>query len=235
VSTSVENGQREIIAFRARLLEWAAENRDDFPWRADVTPYRVLVAELLLTRTRAESVAGVIGSVFVSYPDVDSMAAADIDRLAHILRPLGLHRKRAAMLVRCANQLKGDHGGDIPNDGELLAALPYVGRYAVAAIRSFAFGSCDAIVDTNVARVYRRVFGIEAPKDELRKADVVWKFAEQVLPTDAQKARIFNWGLLDLGRVICRPRQPRCERCPMADICRARAEAERPWAKGHRL
>ncbi len=146
----------EVELAQVGLFAWA-----DFPWRRPGTsPFVVLVSELLLRKTRRGSVASVLPRLLKRFPNPEALARARKQQLQVILRPLGLHRIRAAGLVRLGRILVETHGGRVPADLKHLLALPHLGRYGAHAVRCFAFGRADPIVDTNVARVLGRYFGI---------------------------------------------------------------------------
>jgi A/G-specific adenine glycosylase len=203
--------------FQRLITAWYAASGRLFFWRKEpLSAFETLVTEMLLSRTRAASVEPVARAILSRWPTAKRMASADVVELETALFPLGLHRKRARMLLACARQLNS-HGGEVVGEADELLALPYVGRYAATAVLCFHFGRKVAVVDANVARVYRRVFALPIPERELRRVEDAWKFAARMLP--ATNARAFNWALLDLGGTTCTPRSPRCGDCPVAEIC----------------
>lgn len=178
---------------------------------------------MLLRKTRAEAAEPVIKELFACYPTLVSLAEADPEDLTKMLRPIGLHRIRAEAIKRVARTLVDDHGGKVPCDLETLQALPHVGRYAANAVLCFAFGLPTPIVDSNVVRLFNRLFGTERPV-EVHKADGLWDFAKKLLPKD--KPREFNWALLDLAATVCTPRKPTCAICPVVRYCKAHRTGE---------
>lgn len=180
-------------------------------------PYESLVVEVLLARTRAESVEPVARDFLDRYPSPAALQDAKTEAVEDLLRPLGLFRKRAGALLDCAERLVTDLGGEVPEDVEDLQELSYVGRYAANAILCFGFGRVRPVVDSNVARVFRRYFDLREPKSKLGNDELYWKVAAQLIPKE--NTRHYNWSLLDLGAAICTPQNPACERCPMAEGC----------------
>lgn len=208
---------RAAVQFRRLLLSWASGSRRSFLWReGTASPYVVLVAEALLRKTRAESVEGVLRRLVRRYPRVTSLARARRKDVSGLLRPLGLHRIRTAALLGTARTVVGKYGGRVPRREKDLLELPHIGRYSANAILCFAYGRSRAIVDSNVARIYHRVFGVAAPL-EIHKADELWRFARSLLPR--RRVQEFNWALLDLGGLICTARRPRCGECPARRMC----------------
>lgn len=214
---------QRIARLRRLLLAWGQTNRRDFYWREPgVTPFGILVTEILVARTRAESVDPVIRRLMRRFPSPERLATAQHTAVASILRPLGLHRTRARLLVRCARMLVSDHSGVVPSSVDRLIRLPYVGRYAANAVASVAFEQPRAVLDANVARIYRRVFSVPATDERLTVAEGLWELADRVL--SKSRPRDFNWAMLDLGGTVCTPRSPVCEGCPLAVICDAKRE-----------
>lgn len=222
-TNDLHSNHRQVVEFRRRLSKWGKTERRRFSWRgAGVDPYVVFVTEILLTRTTARKVGEVIPDLLTRFPDLSKLSAADEHELAGLLRPLGLHRKRANMLIKAARTLTVARDPKVPDNLDDLLSLPYVGRYGANAIRCFAFGRRSAIVDANVVRVLTRVFSFPDPGPRLYLADPIWAFATSLLPR--KNVREYNWALLDLGGMICRPRKPKCEECPLAEICDAHTE-----------
>jgi A/G-specific adenine glycosylase len=204
-------------AFVQGLLDWSAKNLRDFPWRKwpDITPYEVLVAELLLKRTTAEAARRAYPGFLERFPDVGSIYAATHEELVDSFRGVGLYNQRARATARLAEHLIVVHGGDIPSDLEDLMAVPGLGAYSARAILSLGYGVPSAVVDSNVGRVFARVFKRSISDSPSLK--VIQRLADYLLPTEEH--RLFNLGLLDFGSLMCRPKHPRCDVCPVANIC----------------
>ncbi|HHY39544.1 MAG TPA: hypothetical protein GX507_11575 [Clostridia bacterium] len=204
----------------ARLKELFAELGSDTvvdydpPWRKHRSPYRVFLAEMLLVRTRADAVARRFEDVISKYPDIVSLATADVDEVASVIRPLGL-TKRASYLVRAARFILENYKGIIPERIEDLVRIPGVGPYTASAIAAFAFGRALVPADVNVLRFLSRVTGLKmehATKGsrELRKLALLLSESELRIPSER---------LLDFTRLICRPRRPACDRCALSKYC----------------
>jgi A/G-specific adenine glycosylase len=205
-------------AFRRRLLAWSRRHPRELFWRREpLSPFGVLLIEILLSRTRAEAVEPIARSLLASFPVPERLAGQRTPQVEGLLRPLGLHRKRARQLIDCAGRLAEDHEGRVPRDLQSLLALPGVGLYAASAVLCFAYGRRRAIVDANVARVYTRCFGFGRTPRRLATARQLWSLAERMLPL--RRVRAFNWALLDLGSRVCLPLTPRCGLCPLATSC----------------
>lgn len=205
---------------RSRLIVWFSENGRTFIWRHDPAPFTVLIAELLLRKTRPPAVNVFIGGFLTRFPDASALAAADLLELAALLQPLGLARQRAYQMKRLGEALTALPGRDIPKTRDGLLALPGVGPYTAAAVLCFAHGRAEPLVDTNVARIIVRIYGIARPsRFEARRSPEIWERAGDLIGNDDRNARSVNWALLDLGAAVCRTRNPTCIRCPLGDLC----------------
>jgi A/G-specific adenine glycosylase len=202
----------EEVAFSAAT--YYRENGRAFPWRNTRDPFHLAVAEILLQKTRAESIVGVYTSLVAEYPTARALSSASHVEVELRLRSLGLSRKRAGQLIGMA-RIVCEAGDEIFDDWRrLLADAPGLGAYAARAIACFAKGEVIGIVDANVARIERRVFRIAAHDPRAR---IFQRYADKVALA-AIDARETNFGLLDLGALVCLP-DPRCEACPLDRIC----------------
>jgi A/G-specific adenine glycosylase len=199
--------------FRRRLLIWGRANRRSFPWRETRDPFRILVAEVLLQRSRGVTVAKVHEALFRRWPDAGALSRARVGTIGTVIRPLGLIR-RAATLRAMAGAVVA--AGGVPSDEAGLRALPGVGRYAANATLAVAFDRPAPVVDGVTARVYRRYFGLDgaAPAAD---DDALWALASSAMPRTAP--REWNWAVLDLAAMVCLPRAPRCTACPLRPDC----------------
>lgn len=209
----LEDGR--LRAIRRALLGWAKGALRPFPWRKDrPSAYETLLAEVLLQRTTAKAVSRVYPAVLRRYPTVRDLARADRRKLESLLDPLGIYRVRSRQLLDLARQVDAESGGELPKDPEGLASLPGVGRYIASAIRSQAHGIRIPMVDSNVERVWGRVF--ERYLARANRGQIV-AIARRMLPR--RDHREFNLALIDLGSTICLPRVPKCGLCPLAPHC----------------
>ena len=205
----------ETKSFADHILNWAGQHFSEFPWRANRSPYETLVAEFLLKRTTATAVSQVFGDFLVRFPCVQELAAASEEELVECLSGVGLQRQRARSLKRLSTWLINTHGGAVPSDLEGLLEVPGLGAYSAAAILSFGYNTPIAILDANVERILVRVFGNELPPRPSKA--VLNEVAQRLLPPDDH--RDYNYGLLDLGRLVCRYANPKCDMCPLNTIC----------------
>ena len=203
--------------FQRALLRWFSSNRRSFIWRdAMASPEMILVSEMLLRKTRAQSAEPVVASLLRLYPRIHDLASASKVEIARVIRPLGLQNIRASALKQVAGVICSQHNGRVPRDPCALTSLPHVGRYSANAVCCFAYHQRRPIVDANVVRIFSRAFGMRVPV-EIHKADALWALALELLPR--RGFRDFNWALLDLGALVCTPLKPRCPACPVCKFC----------------
>ena len=194
---------------------WFKSRGRSFPWREKgVSPYGMLLAEVLLKQTRAEMVARVWPSLFSRYPGAAELAFANPEALFRHISYLGFGRQRTAALIQLSAAI-GEAGG-LPSKPEDLMEFPHVGIYSAHAVACFAFGQRVPVVDLSVVRVLSRLAGLEPPGD-IRRAPEVWEMAWSLLPDD--EIQEHNYGLLDFAASICKARSPRCDQCPLACTC----------------
>jgi A/G-specific adenine glycosylase len=207
----------------AALLEWFEPRRSAYPWRRDPPkPYEVLVSEVMLQQTQAPRVVPAFDHFLRRFPTVEALAAASLGEVLEAWGGLGYNR-RARALWQSAGLICRDHGCRIPSEPGVLATLPGVGPYTAAAVASLAFGVRVPALDTNVRRVVAR-FTAGAEPHDLAPRDVARAAAEWL---DGADPGAWNQALMDLGRVVCRPK-PRCPSCPLAEACRFRAAGVAP-------
>ena len=203
---------RERLARLAVAFETFYRSRGrKFPWRNERDGYRLALAEVLLTKTRADSVFSLYEKLLSLYPSPKKLSEANISELELLLRPLGLSRKRSHQLQQFGMALV-DQGMKVLESSKTATVLPGIGIYAAAAIGCFYSGERVGIVDANVHRVLTRVFGLRA-----NSMNRLFALAAQ-LAIEARDPKWTNYGLLDLGAIVCRP-TPRCHICPLTPDC----------------
>jgi A/G-specific adenine glycosylase len=212
---------RTAAEFRRRLLRWFRRHGRDLPWRRTRDPYHVLVSEFMLQQTQVSRVQEYYQRFLARYPTVDALAVAPAAVVRETWEGLGYYR-RAENLHRLAQHVVREHAGVIPADPELLLRLPGVGRYTAGAVASFAYERATPAVDTNVARVLRRVFHprLGRPGAERR----LWATAAAIVPRRGKTAWAFNQAIMELGALVCTARVARCGECPVRVVCRTGRE-----------
>jgi A/G-specific adenine glycosylase len=209
---------KRIESIQSHLLDWFKKNQRSFPWRETRDPYKVLLAEKLLQQTAArEKVVGAYNEIVHLYPNIMALAMAEPEQLKRIIAPLGFVY-RADELPRLAQEVLNRDHGEIPSSLNELLALPGVGDYSARAVLAFAHNQNVPIVDTNVARLLHRIYGIteSLPSNPARNKNLI-EMAETLLPEG--KAREFNLAILDLCATHCTARHPICNQCPIQKHC----------------
>lgn len=206
----------------AAVNDWYRASARPFPWRAaDVSPWATLLIEVMAQQTQIER-AGVAWAQWLErWPTPAHLAAAPQAEVLKAWGRLGYPR-RALAIHAAATAIVERHGGEVPDDHEALLALPGVGHYTAAAVASFAYGMRVPVVDTNVRRVLARaVLGqAEAAAPSARRdAETM----NAILPADPAEARVTNAAVMELGALLCTPRSPGCDICPIRHVCAWRA------------
>jgi A/G-specific adenine glycosylase len=175
----------------------------------------------MLQQTTVAAVVPYFERFLAAFPTVAALAAADEQQVLKLWEGLGYYR-RARHLHAAARQLVAEHGGKLPDDPEVWAALPGVGRYILGAVLSQAFDRKLPIVEANSLRVLTRFFGYRGDPREGEGKAWVWSAAEAVLP--GKRAGDFNQALMELGALVCTPTAPKCGKCPLAAHCVAKRD-----------
>ncbi len=211
-----------------KLLAWFARSARSLPWRRTRDPYAIWVSEVMLQQTQVKTVVPYWERWMRTLPTIEALARAKPRMLHKLWEGLGYY-PRVRNLQRAAQFIREKHGGHFPRDFEGVLALPGIGRYTAGAICSIAFNQPKPILDGNVIRVLTRLYGIGGDPRAGRANARLWRLAEELVacaacseanPDDSAGAcSRFNQSLMELGALICTPRQPRCRICPLASHC----------------
>ena len=185
-------GDFNLKTFRKDLLAWWNENKRNYPWRETRDPYAITIAEVLLHRTRADQVVPTYREFLKKYPSVSQLEKASIEELAALIYPLGLHW-RVDLLYDMAHELHSRFEDQIPTEREDLESLPGISHYIATAIRCFAYGYPDALLDTNTVRICGRLLDIPVT-DGSRRSERFRNLLETLV--DTEHPRKFNFALL---------------------------------------
>jgi A/G-specific adenine glycosylase len=207
------------LLFGRRLRHWYRRHARDLPWRRTRDPYEVLVSELMLQQTQVSRVLLRYGEFLERFPTLHHVAAVPVARVTEAWQGLGYYA-RARNLHALARHVTRD-GADatLPADPAALRQLPGIGAYTAGAVASFAYERRASLVDTNVARVLRRVFAPELPARTPASSRVLWQLADEVLPRRGRDAWTHNQALMELGALVCTARVARCGICPVRPVC----------------
>ena len=200
------------------LLRWYKRNARALPWRRTRNPYRIWVSEVMLQQTRVETVKPYYARWLRAFPTLQALAHARSADVLRVWEGLGYYA-RAHNLQRAARVVLRSHAGRVPADPALLRRLPGVGAYTAAAIASIAFDVDAAVLDGNVKRVLARLYSVRQPIERPRTQQRLQQLATQQLPPG--KAAQYNQAMMELGALVCLPRNPRCSACPLRTQCSA--------------
>ncbi len=214
--------------FHATLTNWYHKNGRVLPWRQTRDPYAILVSEIMLQQTQVATVIPYYNEWLRRFPDFAALARASENDILHAWQGLGYYA-RARNLQATAKTVQNLHGGRFPRGLAAMRALPGIGHYTANAIATFAFSHPVPIVETNTARVLARLLDFRDPIDRAAGRDALWKCAATLVPTGSP--RIYNSALVDLGALVCLPRQPKCGICPVKKFCRAKNPEALPIKK----
>jgi len=207
--------------FNSLLIDWYQENARSLPWRGHSDPYTIWVSEIMLQQTRVDTVIPYFERWMTTFPDIHTLAVASEDEVLKAWEGLGYY-SRARALHRTARLLQQDFGGELPQDFDALLGLPGIGPYTAAAIASIAFGLDYAVLDGNVKRVLSRLLPYTRPINTPSAENELRELACGLLP--AGEAGTYNQAVMELGALICLPRNPKCTECPVARLCAAYKE-----------
>ncbi|WP_250461352.1 A/G-specific adenine glycosylase [Microbulbifer litoralis] len=208
--------------FQQTVLTWFDRHgRKDLPWQQDINPYRVWVSEIMLQQTQVSAVIPYFERFMASFPTLADLAAAPQDHVLAHWSGLGYYA-RARNLHKCAQAVMDEHDGEFPRDVEALSALPGIGRSTAGAIASISMGLKAPILDGNVKRVLARLHAVDGWPGQTPVARKLWQLAETYTP--ARRCNHYTQAMMDLGATVCTRTRPRCDDCPLARACSARAQ-----------
>ncbi|MFT7861084.1 MAG: A/G-specific adenine glycosylase [Sulfurimonas sp.] len=201
---------------REKLLEWyESVGRHSLAWRNTDDIYHIYLSEIMLQQTQVNRVHEEYYPQFLErFPTLEKLSQAPLDEVLSAWSGLGYY-SRARNLHKTAQLAKKG----LPKSEKELLKLPGIGRYTASAICSFGYKQSVPVVDTNIARVLKRFFALVDAKEA-----VIWEKAQKLL--NVQKAREHNLALMDLGSMICLPKNPKCAECPLADECMGKDQPE---------
>jgi A/G-specific adenine glycosylase len=200
------------------LLKWYAANARDLPWRRTNDPYGVFISEIMLQQTQVKTVIPYFERWMGQLPTLADFARARPEKVLKLWEGLGYY-SRARNAHAAAQVIVRRHGGRFPREFDDILALPGIGRYTAGAISSIAFNLPAPILDGNVIRVLSRIFGVEGdPRDKQVNA-TLWDLAGDLVSIDPGRCSDLNQSLMELGALVCTPRQMKCAVCPVRKLC----------------
>lgn len=208
----------EIQSLRKALIDWYLVNQRDLPWRKASNPYPIWVSEVMLQQTQVSTVLPYYREFLKRFPSLKRLARANLQEILKAWEGLGYYA-RARNLHKAAGVVINRHKGIIPQSWQDFRKLPGVGDYIAAAVLSIAFNKSYPVVDGNVKRVLSRLLVVQEPVNQSRSKKIFQQAAAELL--DAQMPGSFNQAIMELGAMVCKPRNPLCQACPVQTWCLA--------------
>jgi A/G-specific adenine glycosylase len=200
---------------RRLIQNWNLYNRD-FIWRHDPSPYKIMIAEFMLQRTKAEQVEPVYKKFLRKYPDIFKLAKAKESDVSRFTKNLGLH-KRGKNFIMAAKYIVEHYNGTFPNKRQALLKIPGVGDYVAGAILTVCFNKPEYVIDANIARFINRYYGLYLEGEIRRKKDIIDKSKRLFNYSDT---RSLLFALLDFAALVCKPLKPNDESCIFRKTCK---------------
>ncbi|ASU31914.1 A/G-specific adenine glycosylase [Mucilaginibacter xinganensis] len=204
--------------FNNELVHWYQQNKRDLPWRNTTDAYTIWLSEIILQQTRVEQGLPYFNRFLENYPDVGSFAAASEDEILKLWQGLGYY-SRGRNMLKTAIMVKEVYDSKFPQNYDQLIKLKGIGEYTAAAIASFSSNEAKAVVDGNVYRVIARYLGIAEPINSTTGKKIFQQTANDLL--NKKNPAIHNQAMMELGAIICKPKNPACGICPVRTDCYA--------------
>lgn len=211
--------QNRINVFQVKILYWFDLNGRKFPWRkAGLTHYQLIISEVLLQRTKAETIAKFYEKFLKRYPNWESLDKTRISTLEKVITPIGLYRQRAASLKKLAREMI-KRNGTLPNSKDEIQKLPFAGQYITNAILLLIKKTSAPLLDVNMARVLERYFG-ERELADIRYDPYLQDLSKRVV--NHKESKKINWGILDFAANVCQAVRPKCKNCLLRKNCKSK-------------
>lgn len=200
------------------LLQWYKNHARELPWRKTKDPYRIWISEVMLQQTRVDTVIPYYKKWTTTFPDLISLNAASEEDVLRVWEGLGYYR-RVENIIKAARILVSDFDGKFPRSIDQLKKIPGIGDYIAGALASIALDMDEVALDGNGMRVLSRLYEYAHPINEGKHKKVLGQFLRDLIPSGS--AGQFNQAVMDLGSLICIPRNPLCAQCPLQSECQA--------------
>ena len=207
-----------ITQFQNDILKWFNIHQRKLPWRETENPYFIWIAEVMLQQTQVKKVLPYYEKFIIKFPDIHKLSQAHLNDILKTWEGLGYYA-RAQNLHKAAKVVVQDLNSEIPSQYTDFRKLPGVGDYIAAAVLSQAFNAPHAVVDGNVKRVLSRIFCISTPVANSASKKTFEKYAKNLLVR--KRSGAYNQAIMELGALICRPKNPSCMTCPVRLHCKA--------------
>lgn len=212
----------ETASFQKKLFRWYERHHRTLPWRECADPYKIWISEVMLQQTTVQTVLPYYTKWLQTFPSVQDLSQAPLQKILKVWQGLGYYQ-RAKNLHKASRIIVNEFKGRIPQEYEELKKLPGFGPYITAAVLSLAFDKPFPVVDANVRRVLMRLKGARGeanPKNDKGLLDFLTPYFPQ------KKSGVFNQAMMELGALVCRPKNPSCLLCPLNDFCQAFKEGK---------
>jgi len=210
-----------VETFQDQLLHWFERNLRDLPWRRDKDPYKIWVSEIMLQQTRVDTVIPYFERFIERFPTLETLSEASEDDVVKMWEGLGYY-SRARNLHAGVKEVQAEYMGQVPDDPEEIRKIKGIGPYTAGAILSIAYGVPEPAVDGNVMRVLSRLLLIKEDIQKVKTRKHFETIIREIIARD--NPSYFNQALMELGALICTPRSPKCELCPVSSHCKAMKE-----------
>ena len=211
--------------FSVLIQNWYRQNRRLLPWRESIDPYSIWLSEVILQQTRVEQGTSYYLRFISAFPTVNHLAKASEDEVLSLWQGLGYY-SRARNMHTAAKTIVEKHDGIFPADYKSILDLKGVGDYTAAAIASISYDLPHAVVDGNVYRVLARYLKINTPIDTSAGKKLFAKIAHELL--DTENPGIHNQALMEIGALVCTPKNPKCQKCPISEKCMSFEDHSQP-------
>ncbi len=208
------------MSYGKSLNHWFINHQREMPWRKTKDPYLIWVSEVMLQQTQVDTVIPYYLRFCERFPTMETLASSSLEEVLTLWRGLGYYR-RAENLHKGVKKIVHEHKGCFPDSLKDLAGIPGIGAYTAGAILSIAFNQPVAAVDGNVMRILARQFAIS---EDIGRSKAVKVFEKLVLELMEGEPSVFNQAMMELGALICTPRNPNCPQCPVKSECQAYAQ-----------
>lgn len=207
----------DTSSFQRKLLLWYKQHHRKLPWRKNRNPYTIWVSEVMLQQTTVQAVLPYYSEWIKTFPDIQSLSQAPLRRILKAWQGLGYYQ-RAKNLHKASKIIVDNFNGYLPQEYKELNKLPGFGPYITAAVLSLAFDKLFPVVDANVRRIIMRLKGVRGEADP-KNDKVLLDFLAPYFPQ--KRTGVFNQAMMELGALVCRPKNPYCLLCPLSDYCQA--------------
>lgn len=212
----MEISNSQIEFFQNKILEWYSENRRHFPWRnPSATNYEKIISEVLLQRTKAETVVKFFQTFIKKYPSWRQLGNATEAELKKTLKPLGLYNQRGSRLYKLAQEMK-KRNGRFPESRDVVEEISMMGQYITNAYELFILNRPAPLLDVNMARVIERYFGPRKLAD-IRYDPYLQELSKRIV--DHPNMKEINWAILDFAASFCKKQTPICNSCKLKTSC----------------